>query len=623
MEKLLQLFIGIPLLGYVLSLFIPEKKEDWLSGIAFACSLLYLLFVLAFTGQWINQGWHPINLKEIAIFTSDEYEFLVDFYFDRFTAVYSLVGGFLLFVIVRFSRVYLHRESGYKRFFNTILFFFTGYNIAIFSGNFETLFIGWEILGISSFLLIAFYRERILPVQNALKVFFIYRIGDIGLILAMWLSHHLWHENISFAKLNNAEIVHHQLLNHSLEATLVSLLVLIAAYAKSAQLPFSSWLPRAMEGPTPSSAIFYGSLSVHIGAFLLIRIFPFYENQWVFRAFVIFMGAFTSLVASMIAKVQSNIKSQIAYSSVSQLGLIFVEIALGWHNLAMFHFAGNAFLRTYQLLISPSVVTYRIREQFFTLKKESRKPFFFIPTSWSNYFYWLSVREFNLDHWNYRWLWHPLKRLGRWARFISTTKGQQALFGLFILGLLVKVLVPVRGMGDSLSVYLTWACLGIALFSVARAFAMYTHIVNGWLLLVSGHFWIALGMTWNEHISTSELMFYLSGVLIAGGLGYGLLQRLMKLEGHLDIRVFHGLSKTRTSLSLGFLLCGMGIAGFPITPTFIGEDLIFSHIHEDQLLIAFLSSTIFVINGLAVIRLYARLFMGPYKNSLGNIPIMS
>ena len=106
---------------------------------------------------------------------------------SRFINIYqfALVGAILAFLIVMYSRVYMHRESGYKRFFNTILFFFLGYNVTIFSGNFETLFIGWEVLGISSFLLIAFYRERYLPVKNALKVFFVYRIGDVGLILAI------------------------------------------------------------------------------------------------------------------------------------------------------------------------------------------------------------------------------------------------------------------------------------------------------------------------------------------------------------------------------------------------------------------------------------------------------
>jgi len=94
--------------------------------------------------------------------------------------------------------VYLHKEPGYKRFFTTFLVFFISVQIIVLAGNFETLFIGWEILGVSSFLLIAYYRHRYLPVRNGLKVFSIYRIADVGILITMWLSHHLWHENITF-----------------------------------------------------------------------------------------------------------------------------------------------------------------------------------------------------------------------------------------------------------------------------------------------------------------------------------------------------------------------------------------------------------------------------------------
>jgi NADH:ubiquinone oxidoreductase subunit 5 (subunit L)/multisubunit Na+/H+ antiporter MnhA subunit len=209
-----------------------------------------------------------LNIKEVVIYQTNDYSFFIDFYFDRITATYLIVGAILTFLVTIYSRYYMHREGGYKRFFNTIQFFYLGYNVAIFSGNLETLFIGWEVLGISSFLLIAFYRDRYLPVKNAVKVFSIYRIGDVGLILAMWMSHHLWHENITFLKLNNAELVHEHLQSHTLIGVFIALALFLSAAAKSAQLPFSSWLPRAMEGPTPSSAIFYGSLSVHLGVFL-------------------------------------------------------------------------------------------------------------------------------------------------------------------------------------------------------------------------------------------------------------------------------------------------------------------------------------------------------------------
>jgi NADH:ubiquinone oxidoreductase subunit 5 (subunit L)/multisubunit Na+/H+ antiporter MnhA subunit len=270
-----------------MSLLLKRTNEKALSYIAIGTVGLQLFLGITFVSIWLIQGQPGINLKDIVLYRNEDYEFLIDFYFDKITATYLIVGAVLSFMVILYSRYYLHREEGYKRFFNTILFFYAGFNITICSGNFETLFIGWEILGISSFLLIAFYRNRFLPVKNAIKVFSVYRLGDIGLLLTMWMSHHLWHENITFLKLNNYTLVHEHLAGHSYVGIFISIMILVAAAAKSAQLPFSSWLPRAMEGPTPSSAIFYGSLSVHIGAFLLLRTFPFWENQTIVRAIIV------------------------------------------------------------------------------------------------------------------------------------------------------------------------------------------------------------------------------------------------------------------------------------------------------------------------------------------------
>jgi NADH:ubiquinone oxidoreductase subunit 5 (subunit L)/multisubunit Na+/H+ antiporter MnhA subunit len=209
--ELLLLFVLIPLVGYLISLFVGAKKEAVLSRVAFLTVGLHELLAFGFTGYWLVYSREPLNVKEITLFSSPHYKFEIDFMFDKITAVYLLTGAFLTFLVTIYSRYYLHRESGYKRFFNTILFFYLGYNMAILSGNLETLFMGWEVLGIASFLLIAFYRDRYLPVKNAVKIFSIYRIGDVGLILAMWMSHHLWHENITFYKLQNLNICMHNI----------------------------------------------------------------------------------------------------------------------------------------------------------------------------------------------------------------------------------------------------------------------------------------------------------------------------------------------------------------------------------------------------------------------------
>ncbi|MFM8913483.1 MAG: proton-conducting transporter membrane subunit, partial [Flammeovirgaceae bacterium] len=365
MESFLEIFVLIPLIGFLGSLLLPRHNEGLIAKWAFTSVAIHMFSFQAFAIYWIIRGHEAINLKYIVLYRTEHYEFFLDFYFDKITAVYVFVGSLLTFMVTMYSRAYLHRENGYKRFFNTVLFFYLGYNLAVFSGNLETLFIGWEILGISSFLLISFYRDRYLPVKNAVKVFSIYRVADVGLILAMWMSHHLWQESITFDKLSNYDLIHGHLQKHSWVGVFISLMFLLSASAKSAQLPFSSWLPRAMEGPTPSSAIFYGSLAVNLGVFIMMRTYPFWEYQLSVRILIGLMGLTTAIIATGIARVQSSVKSQIAYSSIAQIGLIFIEIAAGWGTIALIHFAGNAFLRTYQLLVSPSVVSYLIREQFY------------------------------------------------------------------------------------------------------------------------------------------------------------------------------------------------------------------------------------------------------------------
>lgn len=611
---ILHVLVIVPVVGFLLSLLLPSGNEKLNSWVAFLTIGLYWACLLVFVVGWAIQGFPVVDIRDFVLFSTPGYEYFVDFYFDEISAVYLLVGGLLTLLITIYSRFYMHRESGYKRFFNTILFFFLGYNIVVLSGNLETMFVGWEILGVSSFLLIAFYRDRYLPVKNAVKVFSVYRIADVGLIVAMWMSHHLWHENTTFYKLSNYELVHHQLQDHSYVGIMVSLMILLSAAAKSAQLPFSSWLPRAMEGPTPSSAIFYGSLSVHIGVFLLLRTFPFWEHQLSVRILIGLLGLTSALAATGIARVQSSIKSQIAYSSIAQIGIIFIEVALGLEALALIHFAGNAFLRTYQLLVSPSVVSYMIREQFYNFKPREKT----LEDSWPKRLeyslYILCLREWNLDTLMYRYLWNPLKFIGRSLDFLSFNKAMIGFVAFFSAGVWMRfneTVVPVSLYGVLPIVFSV-----IGLISVLKAFTERIHARLAWLLVTLGHFWVVLAISFNEHFGFEEAVLYLSGVFIFGVLGWFILSRIKWLEGTIDLDRFHGASWLHPKLALCFLICSLAVAGFPITPTFIGEDLLFSHIHENQVLLALLTAIHLIVTGIAIIRIYARVFLGPHTRSV-------
>ncbi|MVM37712.1 hypothetical protein GO730_09055 [Spirosoma sp. HMF3257] len=615
MASFLQVFILIPVLGFLVLLLIPEKKEMLISWTCFVFVGLHVGLSLGFLVYWLLNGHEPLNLKDIVLLSAGDYEFLIDFYFDPITAVYLFVGSILTFLVTVYSRYYLHRERGYKRFFNTILFFYIGYNITIFSGNFETLFIGWEILGISSFLLIAFYRDKYLPVKNAVKVFSVYRIGDVGLLLAMWMSHHLWHENITFIKLGDYALVHEHLQIHSVIGVFISLMILASASAKSAQLPFSSWLPRAMEGPTPSSAIFYGSLAVHLGVFLLLRTFPFWEQQTSVRILIAVIGLTTTIVSTGIARVQSSIKAQIAYASIAQIGLMFIEVAAGLESLALFHFAGNAFLRTYQLLVSPSVVSYLIREQFYTFYPPQRSMEDFLPKRLANTFYMLGIKEWNLDSLLYRYLWNPAKWVGNRLNFMTLNRLVIVFVPFYLIGLFClynREIVPA-----SILTCLPVAFSFTAVVMVLKSFTERKRARVAWLLTIMNHFFVVLAISFNEAFDySSQGLLYLSGVFVAGTVGFICLSRLKSIEKSLNLQQFHGYSQKHPVLAFIFLLSCLGVSGFPITPTFIGEDLMFTHIHENQAVLAFFTSLSFIIDGLAIMRIYARIFLGPYQKSM-------
>ncbi|MCA6416976.1 MAG: hypothetical protein IM589_14830, partial [Cytophagales bacterium] len=547
-----EFFVLLPLFGFLISLVLPEKNETLLSRWSFVIIGIHMITFQAFLIYWLVQGHPASDFKDLVLYSSPDYEFFIDFYFDSITAVYLFVGSILTFLVTVYSRYYLHREVGYKRFFNTILFFYLGYNIVVLSGNLETLFIGWEILGISSFLLIAFYRDRYLPVKNAVKVFSIYRIADVGLILAMWATHHLFHENITFAKLQNYELVHEHLQSHTWIGVFISLMFLIAAAAKSAQIPYSSWLPRAMEGPTPSSAIFYGSLSVHLGVFILLRTYPFWEYQPSVRILIGLCGLTTAIIATGIARVQSSVKSQIAYSSIAQIGLIFIEVAAGWGMLALFHFAGNAFLRTYQLLVSPSVVSYLIREQFYNFTPRLRSIEDSFPKKIQNTLYILCVKEWNLDSILYRYLWNPVKWAGQKVNFLTLNRAIGFFVPTYVVGLFLvynRIMVS-----EEVQHYLTILFSVIGLMCVLKSFTERKHARLSWMLVIMNHFWVALAISFNENFTFNDIHLYLSGIAVAGVVGLLALRRLVLLEGSIDLDQFHGHSYKHPKIALVFLL---------------------------------------------------------------------
>lgn len=621
MNQLLEYFILIPLIGYLINVVIPRKKESLLfstSVITVGANLLLFLGVCLF---WVQGQFNDLFYNGPVLYETNGFDFSLDFFFDRATAVYFLIASILTLLVMTFSRYYIHREKGFKRFFNNVLFFYLGLSFILFSGNFETLFIGWEIIGMSSFFLIGFYRDRYLPVKNALKVVSVYRIADIFLLFGIWICHHYFHKNMNFAELKDLLAQGSTLINDPNFKIVIPVMFLVAALVKSAQFPFSSWLPRAMEGPTTSSAIFYGSLSVHIGIFLMIRTYPLWADNTTFKIIMIVLGLITSIMATFTAMVQSSVKTQIAYSSIAQIGIMFIEVALGWHLLALIHFSGNAFLRTYQLLVSPSVLSYLIHDQFFNFIPPQHKISSDFVGRLKQTIYVLSIKEWNLDTFMYNYLWKPLKIIGNNLGFINIKSGLFFFFPLYLVGLYFSY------HRESIPAYITgYLPLLIALISllmILKAFTKRNEALNSWLLIVFSQFYTSLAISFNEQFEASQIIMYLSGICLSAIVGILCFIVLKKSKEGTELNRFHGHSYEHPRLAVIFLIACLGLAGFPITPTFIGEDVILGHIHDNQFILTFLISVSLILDGLSIFRIYSRLFLGPHEKEYHEIAYRS
>jgi NAD(P)H-quinone oxidoreductase subunit 5 len=305
----------------------------------------------------------PVELGDWVAIPREHFHFRVKFVFDRLSVPFAILTFVLTGATAAFAGRYLHREQGFGRFFLSFAIFLLGMIAASLAGTIETLFLGWELVGLSSALLVAFFHERPSPVLNAQRIWTVYRISDAAFLLAAVALHHASGDG-DFAGLigtgpwpgGEAALTPRQSLG-------VGLLLLIAAAGKSALVPFSGWLPRAMEGPTPSSAVFYGALSIHLGAFLLLRVSPILALSAWLSAAVVALGLSTAILATIAGRVQADAKGALAFASLTQVGIITAEIGMGLRYIPLIHIIGHACLRTLQILRAPSLIRdYRTLE---------------------------------------------------------------------------------------------------------------------------------------------------------------------------------------------------------------------------------------------------------------------
>ena len=347
--------LAIPLLPLLAALWIAigfifgwnrlEKGEKETAGVAVGAITLSFLLILALDVLVYIEG-SPSTVQIVPWLKSQNYLINISFILDYKSLVMATLVGFITLIVTRFSVNYLHREAGFQRFFMMLSVFNAAMLIITFAGNAALMFIGWELAGVSSYLLIAYSWHRDVATANASRAFVTNRIGDAGFIIGIAFSF-FWLGSVEWTVMSS-------IVTSKIHIGIIVFGFMIAALAKSAQFPFSAWITRALEGPTPSSAVFYGSLMVHAGVYLLLRLEPLLLQVPALMIFIILIGAITALYAYVVGLVQTDVKSSFMFSTLAQVGLMLIWIGLGWFELALFHIVVHAIWRAYQFLHAPS-----------------------------------------------------------------------------------------------------------------------------------------------------------------------------------------------------------------------------------------------------------------------------
>jgi NADH-quinone oxidoreductase subunit L len=348
--------IAFPLLGVVLNGIVGIRFPRKVIGVigsgailgSFVVSLLILLEVVGYGGsersfevvlyQWIGVGGLAVDMG-----------FLV----DPLSLVMLLTVSGVSFIIHIYSIGYMAEEEGFRRYFTYLNLFVFFMLVLVSAKSFLVMFVGWEGVGLCSYLLIGYWYQRQAPADAGKKAFVVNRIGDYGFLLAMLLLY-VTFGTLDFVKVFGA--APQELDAGGLTVTLITLLLFVGACGKSAQIPLYVWLPDAMEGPTPVSALIHAATMVTAGVYMVARCSLLYSLAPVSMGVVAVIGCVTAVYAASIGLLQNDIKRVLAYSTISQLGYMFLACGVGAYTAGIFHLMTHAFFKALLFLGAGSVM---------------------------------------------------------------------------------------------------------------------------------------------------------------------------------------------------------------------------------------------------------------------------
>ena len=348
---LVVLVVFSPLVGFLINGILGKKLPEKLSGAlgTLAVMISFISSVLLWNHVRIHGGFETVLFNWLAIDT-----LVLDFGFrvDALSIWMMLIISGIGTLIHLYSIGYMHGDKGFSRFFAYLNLFVFSMFLLVMGNNLVVLFFGWEGVGLCSYLLIGFWYHNIAYGHAARKAFIMNRIGDLGLLLGIFLIFKVFGtlHLATIAELASANLVQPQIINW------ITFLLFIGAMGKSAQIPLYTWLPDAMAGPTPVSALIHAATMVTAGIYLVVRNANLYQIATLTTQVILIIGLATSILAALIGLYQNDIKKVLAYSTVSQLGLMFVALGVGAYSTAMFHLTTHAFFKALLFLGAGSVI---------------------------------------------------------------------------------------------------------------------------------------------------------------------------------------------------------------------------------------------------------------------------